>query len=668
MSESNDIFKLSSIFDQIRSEDMIQFLSQSFTRNYLLELLQIILLHSLENNQLLSRERKDSIEVDYSDIYRSLMKEHDIIVSFYSTMIILEKIYNISVPAFYLFMNGLISQQDVNDQFKDNLFQSLISNNIILDEDERDYLDYVPLFSNRFRQFYHILKALILNNPNITQEERRENELIQQEYHKYSFNNIRNIHDDYNKILAVRDMMLETDPETKDNILNNIIANGNYYRNNLSFLFRIESFRWSEILDWMTMDDIMYDREDLILNYFVTGIISNPLICIRLLDEFGAEFCNLKYIDNYGNTPLMYACGLHIDVSTRNNGTNVNIESNEPTFEQDQFYNNEDFMSSTNNDDDLTEYGEQPPPAPRLNTRSLNPPEMDEDELPDEFPSLRRYGGKQKGGEYDNELELAIKIFSYGTNLSNLEFRNSLNLTAYNYAVKTRMEFLVFVIDKFHYPNTNMYNDMMNITINRDEIINDYISMDEIEVNNLTQYLNENNDVFVLKYNNTYCIAFIDEIIKNAIDGKRYPCNQTSDTTYRPTDNMIIRNKPIFDVKKISGLSIDGVVLYNDITNFDLSRSRYYVLIDTGETYPSFVSSVLVDSAVTENVVSMTHCNPGAGGKIYTLKAANLNITQAGQGRRKVKYLRKKRSSKRASKKSSKRASKKSSKIRYKRN
>jgi hypothetical protein len=166
--------------------------------------------------------------------------------------------------------------------------------------------------------------------------------------------------------------------------------------------------------------------------------------------------------------------------------------------------------------------------------------------------------------------------------MSNLELRNSNNFTAYNYAVKNRMEFVVFMIDKYHYTTTDMYNEMMNISINRDEIINDYITMDEIKANELDDYLNENQDVFVLKYNNVFCIAFIDEIVNNAIDGKRYPCIRTSDTIYRPSDDMISRDKPIFDIKKIKDIDDSKVkIKLHYIPTFKIIRNnKTYNLLD----------------------------------------------------------------------------------------
>lgn len=697
MSETNDIFKMAMIFDQINHREISVILSMAFRQSYLLELLQIILLHSLENNPEIPTDRKKKIEKNYSDMYKLYMSDNtpEIYTSFYSVMITLEKIYRISIPAFYIFLYALTSQhQDFNEQ----LNQSIVSDNILLTNEELNRTDIIRSFRERFNIFYHVLEAIMVDKPNMSDEDRNYKNAIVNEYIHFKFNNFREINDDYDKVISVRDMMLETDPHNISDMLDDILSNMSYYRNKLGFLFRIESFRWSEMLDWMRMEQFMYERNDLVLNYFIIGIMNNTEVCIRLLEEFGGNFCNLEYVDRYGNTTLMYACKLYREIERENNDEDV--DDNEPLINtstdeetRNQFYNS---LGTTNAQFDMDDELSEPPSAPQMGTRSLvSEPDMDDENddelseiLPSNIPILRRYGGyyrnhinitnkTQKGGDEETENMLAIMILQYYTKdietysseLCNLGVKNLDGRTAYNYAVRMRMLPVVLEFDKINYKNTNMYDEAVTITANRNDIINDYIMQDEIKVNELAQYLNDNPNTVIFKFDNTYSIIYTDEIVNNVIIAKRYPCRWTSSEAFRPPENMIKREKTIFDIQKISGLPIGGAVLYNDIININSARTRYYTLVDTQETYESFVSSVLVDSADVENVVSMTHCNAGATGKIYRLKSANFNIAQVGQGIRKVKYLRKKKSYKQVSKRTSKRTSKrKSSKRRYKRN
>jgi hypothetical protein len=217
-------------------------------------------------------------------------------------------------------------------------------------------------------------------------------------------------------------------------------------------------------------------------------------------------------------------------------------------------------------------------------------------------------------------------------------------------------------MDKLLYTNTNLYDTIKSINVPNTTIVNDYVYGDDIDINDIEQYFAENTDKVVFKYDNNYTIIHLDQIKPNIIDAKRYTCNKTSNLMYRPPDKMIDRINPIFHTDKIGNIPIGGGVLLKDILSIDTNMSRFYELEDTNNSYISFVSSVLVDSATTENAVSMTHCNPGATGKIYKLLPLQLDITQGG-GSSKIKYVRKKSHKRRSSKKkTSKRKSSKSSK------
>jgi hypothetical protein len=308
-------------------------------------------------------------------------------------------------------------------------------------------------------------------------------------------------------------------------------------------------------------------------------------------------------------------------------------------------------------------------------------PEHDDDILPSDTPQLIRSEAiipthrenvplngednnqpRQSAGATPEQLiqfqMLALKMVSYGAHACNLAQQNNKGFRAYNYAVKHRLLDVVYEMDKLLYTNTNLYDTIKSINVPHTTIVNDYIYSDDIDINEIDKYFAENTDKVVFKYNDNYTIIHLDQIKPNIIDAKRYTCNDTSNVIYRPPDTMIDRINPIFHADKIGNMPIGGGVLFKDIISIDTNMSRFYELEDTNTSYISFVSSVLVDSAATENVVSMTHCNPGATGKIYRLVPLELNITQGGS--LKIKYIRKK-----SQKKSLKR---KSSKRRYKRN
>jgi hypothetical protein len=244
---------------------------------------------------------------------------------------------------------------------------------------------------------------------------------------------------------------------------------------------------------------------------------------------------------------------------------------------------------------------------------------------------------------------LALKMLSFGADACNLTQQNNKGFRAYNYAVKHRLLDVVYQMDKLLYTNTNLYDTIKSINVPNTTIVNDYIYGDDININDIEQYFVENTDKVVFKYGNNYTIIHLDQIKPNIIDAKRYTCNETSNDTYRPPDKMIDRINPIFHTEKIGNIPINGGVLFKDIISIDTNMSRFYELEDTNNSYISFVSSLLVDSATTESAVSMTHCNPGATGKIYRLVPLQVDITQSGGI--KIKYIRKKSHKRHSSKK-----------------
>jgi hypothetical protein len=346
-------------------------------------------------------------------------------------------------------------------------------------------------------------------------------------------------------------------------------------------------------------------------------------------------------------------------------------------IDYDEFFNIDDEINALedydNDDDDNDEeqLGGSEPQQSQLREEQLNP--QDDDRLPTVIPQLIRSEGviqqhqlpeyqllhnrsdddqsRQTAGATTEELikfqELALNMLSYGADVCNLTQQNDSGFTAYNYAVKHRLLDIVYQMDKLLYTNTSLYDTIKPINVNNNQEINDYIYGDDININDINQYFTENTDKVVFKYSDNYTIIHLDQIKPNIIDAKRYTCNETSNDMYRPPDKMIDRINPIFHTEKIGNIPIGGGVLLKDILSIDTNMSRFYELEDTNNSYISFVSSVLVDSATTESAVSMTHCNPGATGKIYRLIPIQPNIISGGSS--KIKYRRrlsKKRSSK----------------------
>ena len=696
--DTNDIFTMSHIIRNLDDNDL-QYILYFLHMSPNLETLQIILLHSLHYNNQLNQDEKNNIEIRMIHFCRLYTKDDVKLIdySFHEIIKVLQKIFNMNINTFYLIFGLMYT----DDEFKDDMDQSLYQNSILTDEEALS-------FSNTFPYLYEKLSYLLLNNYNRNATVDRYVSQIKSDFIKYSFDNISNLHPDFPKVFNIRKLLLgyrgqdETDEELADNIeqiKTDIFVNSTAdYLNNIPYVFRIET------LDYIfeNVDDTMgryYMENNTLLNYFICGIHNNTTLCSQFLKVFGPDFCNLSYNDELNGTPLMFACGLALDKPEepippeeprRNqiNGGNDDDDLTEPPSYQSL------FPQSTNN---LTD----PPPAPTLPTRSIsrinqelaepqslfNNDDTDDDELPDYQPQLiRQHNYEESMQQYNADMEeyreqmiiyqenldkynqilpnfidLAIAILSYGPEVSNLELANTYGnrYTAYNYAIKHRMNYVVYAIDYYRYPNTQMYNEPVNIQLRSNQVIHDILEMEDIEAKDINDYLNEDNNRAVFYDGTNYSVIDLGALKTNLIDGKRYPCNITANTIFRPSEDMINRNLAMFHMDKIGGYPMnDKSILYEDVINMHTNRSRYYVAEQIPDmSYVSFVNCRLVDSAnIIESAVSATHCNPGANGYIYRLRAASIDITQGGS---KIKYKRRHSKRKSSKRKSSKRKSSK---------
>jgi hypothetical protein len=218
--------------------------------------------------------------------------------------------------------------------------------------------------------------------------------------------------------------------------------------------------------------------------------------------------------------------------------------------------------------------------------------------------------------------DIAVKIISHGAdecNLYHLADSRDPKSTAYHYAISRGMNKVVYAIDRLRYETMMYHMKPRVIEISEKDTIFDPIMMEDTPI---TEYLKEeeNQDKVVIQYKNKMYIVGVNQIRDSITDAKRYRCKTAGN--YNPEN--INTTIALYDIKKISDIVIDGSVVYGEMIHIDPKKTRYYVLEETSMTYPTFISASLADATKTMSLVSMTHCNPGAGGKIFRLHPAVL--------------------------------------------
>jgi hypothetical protein len=218
--------------------------------------------------------------------------------------------------------------------------------------------------------------------------------------------------------------------------------------------------------------------------------------------------------------------------------------------------------------------------------------------------------------------DIAVKIISHGAdecNLYHLADSRDPKSTAYHYAISRGMNKVVYSIDRLRYETMMYHMKPRVIEISEKDTIFDPIMMEDTPI---TEYLKEeeNKDKVVFQYKNKMYIVGVSQIRDSITDAKRYRCKTAGN--YNPEN--INTTIALYDIKKISDIVIDGSVMYSEMIHIDPKKTRYYVLEETSVTYPTFISASLADATKTMSLVSMTHCNAGAGGKIFRLVPAIL--------------------------------------------
>lgn len=262
---------------------------------------------------------------------------------------------------------------------------------------------------------------------------------------------------------------------------------------------------------------------------------------------------------------------------------------------------------------------------------------------------------------------IALKIVSFGADACNLYHRavsNDPKSSVYYFAMTRGMNELVYEIDRMQYPSTIYKQQPSSIVLGDDDTIFDPIMMEDVPI---TDYIGEeeNADKVVIQFNKKSYIISVNQIRNSVTTAKRYACKSAG--SYN--DENIDRNTVLFDTKKVSDMVLDGSVLYTDIIHIEPKKNRYYVLKETSQVYPTFIGASIMDATKTVSLVSMTHCNAGAGGKVYCIVPAMVeqgkskNTDEASKKRSKT---RSKTTSKKRSKSSSKSKSKTASKSKSK--
>jgi hypothetical protein len=218
--------------------------------------------------------------------------------------------------------------------------------------------------------------------------------------------------------------------------------------------------------------------------------------------------------------------------------------------------------------------------------------------------------------------DIAVKIISHGAdecNLYHLADSRDPKSTAYHYAISRGMNKVVYAIDRLRYETMMYHMKPRVIEISEKDTIFDPIMMEDTPI---TEYLKEeeNQDKVVIQYKNKMYIVGVSQIRDSITDAKRYRCKTAGNYNPENINTMIA----LYDIKKISDIVIDGSVVYGEMIHIDPKKTRYYVLEESSMTYPTFISASLADATKTMSLVSMTHCNPGAGGKIFRLHPAVL--------------------------------------------
>jgi ankyrin repeat protein len=185
---------------------------------------------------------------------------------------------------------------------------------------------------------------------------------------------------------------------------------------------------------------------------------------------------------------------------------------------------------------------------------------------------------------------------------ANRYLKNNDGDDALSIAIKNNASNIIDLLD----PNKKLLEQKIRVNITKTAKILDLIELSEEDVN-IEDYIEQDKDNIVIVYNkNSYYLTKRSIINKQIKDALIYPCLKPN--TLRPEN--ILRNKPLYDLKKIGFVYGYPCVINIFLNNPD---SQLFALINTNETYPSFVSHDVLNGGT---MVSALHCQSGQESKI----------------------------------------------------
>ena len=181
----------------------------------------------------------------------------------------------------------------------------------------------------------------------------------------------------------------------------------------------------------------------------------------------------------------------------------------------------------------------------------------------------------------------------------------------------------------------NIADHIKRVDINKTVSFFDTIMQEDDEIN-IADYINEDKNNIVIVYdNNKYYFSNRETINQNKNNATVYPC-KTSSTAIIPRRENVYMNKPLYDLKKIGFLA----GYFCDMKEYNnYPKLQTFALINTNESYPSFVSKRILNDGSGADVESALHCQEGQDSKIsklvYAYPSIQDNTTQSGGKQRK---------------------------------
>ena len=160
----------------------------------------------------------------------------------------------------------------------------------------------------------------------------------------------------------------------------------------------------------------------------------------------------------------------------------------------------------------------------------------------------------------------------------------------------------------------------------------DAINMEDVK---LSDYLEEDPNNIVLEFNGNVFIVNKNHIKKQIPVAKYYACFENSGVMARRIDGNIVHNIDkktiLYDIKKASGLMLDGYLSFASILNLLNNNIRAFSIAKTTKSVASSISYLIENEG--DSWVSGHHCTTGSA-NVYTLVPAELNLAATGGSRK----------------------------------